>query len=556
VNREEMKVTLKFEEGAEEAHQALKVTLPRKWKDMGTKQLKGFFVENYNKKHSEHALQEDGVHLVNSKGQALSDNDVIARVFQHGDHIRVKPGAAPERLLALHDNGDEKQQYKPPKNVNTIPTPSSGPDRVGSAAALEQAQKVDFDYSKWDRLDLSDDDGDDCHPNIDKESWKRLMKQKREERRKEEEEKIQAFKDKIQKYKDKFEKLEEKINEAGSDEPDLAQWMVDQDDAKDSMEKYQSRLDHFLATRKLTADDVAAVSQDKTVVAQKADITPLDTGLSEPKQTQEDNEKKGASFPEKPKDGFETYDAYVKLHRKTIDEFAGLRSDETSEAFLLENPQILHEHAEAYLLLLTLDTCMRHLEEKEKNEKFSKKMDEAFEEEEITIARQHLIIQFVLTLAKDKHRDPRDFVRAFFAKTSKNSSQRVDGFEDGLKAFVQRIRNRASDKRKAGEPSPLAYHRKQDNGQIVEIDDEQYELASVGPGGLDPNEVLSTLPRSLQEAFIKQDVDALKEAFGKLPPEQARYHFKRCIDSGLWNPGPENDQDYEGDEEEEDEEQQ
>lgn len=29
----------------------------------------------------------------------------------------------------------------------------------------------------------------------------------------------------------------------------------------------------------------------------------------------------------------------------------------------------------------------------------------------------------------------------------------------------------------------------------------------------------------------------LQEAIAKLPPEEATYHMKRCVDSGLWVPG-------------------
>ena len=38
-----------------------------------------------------------------------------------------------------------------------------------------------FDYSKWDNIELSDDE-DDVHPNIDKESWFRLKHRSRVER--------------------------------------------------------------------------------------------------------------------------------------------------------------------------------------------------------------------------------------------------------------------------------------------------------------------------------------------------------------------------------------
>lgn len=41
--------------------------------------------------------------------------------------------------------------------------------------------KKAFDYSKWDKIELSDDE-DDVHPNIDRESWFRLKHRSRVER--------------------------------------------------------------------------------------------------------------------------------------------------------------------------------------------------------------------------------------------------------------------------------------------------------------------------------------------------------------------------------------
>lgn len=38
-----------------------------------------------------------------------------------------------------------------------------------------------FDYSKWDKIELSDDE-EDVHPNIDKDSWFRWKHQARVER--------------------------------------------------------------------------------------------------------------------------------------------------------------------------------------------------------------------------------------------------------------------------------------------------------------------------------------------------------------------------------------
>merc|ERR1719336_3515843 len=72
------------------------------------------------------------------------------------------------------------------------------------------------------------------------------------------------------------------------------------------------------------------------------------------------------------------------------------------------------------------------------------------------------------------------------------------------------------------------------NEEEVEGD---YEKAPLGPGGLDPTEVLQSLPEEIQSAFIDQDKDKLVAALEKLPRAEANDIIKRCIDSGLWNPG-------------------
>ena len=50
-------------------------------------------------------------------------------------------------------------------------------------------------YSKWDNIHLSSDDDEDCHPNIEKYTWRRLRAQQREQKRQEEDkeaEQVQA----------------------------------------------------------------------------------------------------------------------------------------------------------------------------------------------------------------------------------------------------------------------------------------------------------------------------------------------------------------------------
>ncbi len=56
----------------------------------------------------------------------------------------------------------------------------------------------------------------------------------------------------------------------------------------------------------------------------------------------------------------------------------------------------------------------------------------------------------------------------------------------------------------------------------------------MGPGGLDPLEVLETLPPAMKEAFMAHDVPALHQAVASLPQEEVQYHMDRARKSGLW----------------------
>lgn len=42
--------------------------------------------------------------------------------------------------------------------------------------------------------------------------------------------------------------------------------------------------------------------------------------------------------------------------------------------------------------------------------------------------------------------------------------------------------------------------------------------------------------QALKECFESQDIAKLQETIRNMPEEDARYHMKRCVQSGLWNP--------------------
>lgn len=44
------------------------------------------------------------------------------------------------------------------------------------------------------------------------------------------------------------------------------------------------------------------------------------------------------------------------------------------------------------------------------------------------------------------------------------------------------------------------------------------------------------LLQALQKCFESQDIPLLQQTIAAMPEEEARYHMKRCVDSGLWVP--------------------
>eukprot|EP00483_Globobulimina_turgida_P001373 UN01375 len=72
--------------------------------------------------------------------------------------------------------------------------------------------------------------------------------------------------------------------------------------------------------------------------------------------------------------------------------------------------------------------------------------------------------------------------------------------------------------------------------ELQDIPDEyeEDEKAPPGPGGLDPTEVLNSLPKEMQDAFLSQDIEALKMCLNGMDKDMAEYQMRRCIDAGLW----------------------
>eukprot|EP01084_Bolivina_argentea_P012760 23898_1 len=62
----------------------------------------------------------------------------------------------------------------------------------------------------------------------------------------------------------------------------------------------------------------------------------------------------------------------------------------------------------------------------------------------------------------------------------------------------------------------------------------EYEKeAPLDPCGLDPQEVLNSLPVEMQDACVTQDIQLFNNCLGNMDEDMAEYHMKRCVDTGL-----------------------
>jgi len=506
----------------------LKIALPRKWLEGPVLKVKEFFCKQYAAKHPDHPLDASQLRLITPSGRALADAEPVAMAISSNDKLVIERGTPPTQAPSTTNKASED-------NVTT---------REAIENTVAKAQRA-FDHSKWDRLDLSDDDGADCHPNIELASWKRIRAQQRAQRREQEEAQIAALREEIAEFEVQAAKFQQQCLDPAVTPEAKKEFSLKHADALANSRKTSAKLQKFLETRKIVADEVCSTAEDKSIVNTKPSEPPV--------------VPPNVVGPVKPDADFEGYDAYVERNEKLLRAFAAIDNDlAASETFLTEHPELLCQHADGFLLLLCLDTAMRHEGEAaalaDKGQTLPEKRRRQNRKELMRVVRQHLVVNYILELAKVSNQpDPRATVRPFFFKTSKQSKDQAAEFQKELDAFTTRIEKRALDKLAAGERSPF------DRKKVVE--EPEYEPADVGPGGLDPNEVLPTLPKEMQEAFVQQDVDKLKKILSAMPQEEASYHLDRCIASGLWvvpqtrkgaNGAAEPDADLEDDEDDDD----
>jgi len=430
-----------------------------------------------------------------------------------------------------------------------------------------------FNYSKWDNIELSDDE-DDVHPNIDRESWFRMKHRSRVDR----EEKEEAEKKKINFEMKKTNNLIEKIikiienisNDDSDDElEDLDGLKAELSQLQEANKFRQDKLDSFEKNKKLNVDNMCHVVEDRTVVNPKSvenkfsesgfaipdidtqdslketlneapkqmhkkDISSISTG-SESKSKNDEKviseivpkvksplaapkvKPKKITGPERESVAMLTYHEFTEKYADTCEEFMALLSLEQSKQYLLQHGDVLlQENASNYLLLASLEDEMNGYREKMK-----------------LTAKQSQMVSNIAELAKTLKSHPGNVIVPFFTRLEQKVH--FDGFMVGVNDFVANIIKRSVVKKKEMDEE-RDREAKEESGDPVELDSIPLE-ERLGPGGLDPIEVFESLPTSLQQAFESRDTDRLKNVLKEMSLDEAEDCMKRCVDSGLWNEG-------------------
>lgn len=431
-----------------------------------------------------------------------------------------------------------------------------------------------FDYSKWDNIELSDDESD-LHPNIDKESWFRLKHRTRVEREEREDQECREIAAKNTEDEARIQLIKAQLQGVSSGESADAEF-VDTEALEEELNELQravagrkARMEDIQDRRKWNIDNICKVKEDKTIVNKissaplRADIAELDTASSPTAAALAEKEAATASAtaavaaassapavvaakapaatataPAKPAVGPKpagagpeppapvkrermaviSYNDYCLKHESILEKYSEIADLETTKEFLFKHCDILlHEHAQSYILLSCLEDEMNGKHKRMK-----------------LVCRQSQILSHIHELGMSMKRDPRDVILPFFKRIEEK--EYLQGFLAAVDDFIGKIRKRAVEKRK--EMDEERRRSKADQGEEEEEEEELvYEVEGqtpLGPGGLDPIQVLKSLPKPLRKAFESQDVGQLQKVLSEMNPSEARMWMKKCVDSGLW----------------------
>lgn len=435
-------------------------------------------------------------------------------------------------------------------------------DQSGSRSS--GAMSKPFDYSKWDNIELSDDESD-LHPNIDKESWFRLKHRTRVEREEQEEQEKKNLTEANRLAAVRLEEIDAQLKlvaegKEGEVDEDPEAMRAEKQQLEALVRERSDKLEEMERNKKWNWENMCTTVEERSVIAGSAVVGEANTAApavidklrrSEPgaapsaaasasqaargssapapaagaaaaalhtaksgngakgKAAASSSSTKRVAGPVTETSEVESYSAFVEQHEALLDRFIDTENLDATRELIREQPAILlAEHAASFVLL----SCL----EDEMNGNHARMR---------LCARQSQILSHLSELGRSMNRHPRDMLDAFFVRM--REGPHFMEFMAQVQGFVERIQKRAVEKRKEMEAAGAAEEEETD---ITNVPREE----RLGPGGLDPVEVFEQLPPELQAAFESRDTEQLKAVLGAMPGEEASRLLKMCVDSGLW----------------------
>lgn len=277
---------------------------------------------------------------------------------------------------------------------------------------------------------------------------------------------------------------EAKLAKGGAEASEVKQQLTDLEKKSKDLTLHEKSIESKERKAPWNVDTISKPAFSKTIINTQAIRATSDAHLSE-----EEREQRMKQF--------------VKEQEPLLKRYGMLKRFDDSKRFLMEHTQLTCENTANYLVIWCIN-----LEMEGKSELMAH------------VAHQFICMQFILELSKQLDIDPRGCVSSFFSRIQVAEPEYKRQFESEIAAFKTRIQLRAKEK----------------VAEAVAEQEEEDRQQRLGPGGLDPMEVFESLPEELQKCFEARDIPMLQAAIGRLPPDEAKLHLKRCVDSGLWVP--------------------
>jgi len=206
----------------------------------------------------------------------------------------------------------------------------------------------------------------------------------------------------------------------------------------------------------------------------------------------------------------ENVEDFMKNHRSKLEAYAHIPDDEVARKFLQDHKEIVTHSGEGFLITLAVNKSCE-------GEPASLNVP--------LIAKRCLTMHNILVSAKEANVKIENSIKIFFKRTKdlKISGRYAEEFEKQHSELLSLIRNRTKERRAEEEEEAKK-----------PIEFKQEDKAPLGPGGLDPTEVLNSLPEDMQKAFLEKDTEKLTAAMSKLPEDEAQKYLEDCVKSGLW----------------------